>query len=171
MAASRNRSRPETTYAELAPRLQAIVAHNVRAPEALIEDACQIAWSRWVTHRDRVSPNSVLAWLATTAIREALRLVRAESRHVPLSEGPEAGGTVINLPVRAPGPEQLVEFRERLAEVRRLPVRQQRVLLMQGFGYDYREIATQTGATRRAVERNLLRARQGLERARRSEPE
>jgi RNA polymerase sigma factor (sigma-70 family) len=171
MAASRNRSRPETTYAELAPRLQAIVAHNVRAPEALIEDACQIAWSQWVTHRDRVSPNSVLAWLATTAIREALRLVRLESRHVPLTEEREAGAKVINLPVRGPGPEQLVEFRERLAEVRRLPVRQQRALWMQSFGYDYREIAAQTGATRRSVERNLMRARRGLEQVRRSEPE
>ncbi|HET9718931.1 MAG TPA: sigma-70 family RNA polymerase sigma factor [Solirubrobacteraceae bacterium] len=170
MADPRNRPRPETNYAELAPRLQAIVAHNIRAPQALIEDACQIAWSQWVTHRDRVSPNSVLAWLATTAIREALRLIRQESRHVPLAEGLEAGGRVINLPIRAPGPEQLVEFREQLAEVRRLPVRQQRALLMQGFGYDYREIAAQTGATRRTVERNLLRARQGLEQARRSEP-
>jgi DNA-directed RNA polymerase specialized sigma24 family protein len=33
---------------------------------------------------------------------------------------------------------------------------------MQGLGYDYREIAAQTGSTRRTVERNLLRARQGL---------
>jgi RNA polymerase sigma factor (sigma-70 family) len=162
MAAPRNRPRPETTFSELAPRLQRIVARNVRAPEPLIEDACQIAWSRWVTHRDRVAPGSVLAWLATTATREALRLLRCESRQVPFSEQPGSGGQIINLPVRAPGPEQVVELRERLAEVRRLPVRQQTVLWMQGLGYDYREIAAHTGATRRTVERNLLRARRGL---------
>jgi RNA polymerase sigma factor (sigma-70 family) len=162
MAVTRNRPRPETTFAELAPRLERIVARNVRAPEPLIEDACQIAWSRWVMHRDRVAPGSVLAWLTTTATREALRLVRSEARHLPLSEQPESGGQLINLPVRVPGPEQVLEFRERLAEVRRLPVRQQTALWMQGLGYDYREIAAQTGSTRRTVERNLLRARQGL---------
>lgn len=163
MAVSRNHPRPETTFAELAPRLQRIVARNVRAPEPLIEDACQIAWSHWVTHGDRVASGSVLAWLTTTATREALRLVRCESRHVPFSEQPGPGGQLINLPVRTPGPEQVVEFRERLAEVRRLPVRQRTALWMQGLGYDYREIAAQTGATRRSVERNLLRARRGLE--------
>lgn len=162
MAAPRNRPRPETTYAELAPRLKLIVAHNVRAPEALIEDACQITWSRWVMHRDRVSPSSLLGWLATTAIREALRLVRQESRYVPLDDGAGSGGRVVGLPIRASDPEQLAEFRERLAEVRRLPVREQTALWMQGFGYDYREIAAQTGTSRRTVERNLLRARTGL---------
>lgn len=171
MAVPRNRPAPETTFAELAPRLQRIVARNVRAPEPLIEDACQIAWSRWVTHRDRVAPGSVLGWLTTTATREALRLLRSESRHVPFSEQPGSGGQIINLPVRAPSLEQVVELRERLAEVRRLPVRQQTALWMQGLGYDYREIAAQTGATRRTVERNLLRARRGLEHPRSSAPD
>ncbi len=170
MAVPRNRPRPETTFAELAPRLERIVARNVRAPEPLIEDACQIAWSRWVTHRDRVAPGSVLAWLTTTATREALRLLRCESRQVPFSEQPASGGQIINLPVRSPGPDQVVEFRERLAEVRGLPAREQTALWMQGLGYDYREIAAQTGATRRTVERDLVRARRGLERRRQSTP-
>jgi RNA polymerase sigma factor (sigma-70 family) len=163
MAVPSNRPQPETTFAELAPRLQRIVARNVRAPEPLIEDACQIAWSHWVTHRDRVAPGSVLGWLITTATREALRLLRCESRQVTLSEHPGSAGEVINLPVRVPGPEEVVEFRERLAEVRRLPVRQRTAVWMQGLGYDYNEIAAQTGDTRRTVERNLARARRGLE--------
>lgn len=160
MAVPPNHPRLETTFAELEPRLHRIVARNVRAPEPLIEDACQIAWSRWVTHRDRVDPGSLLSWLVTTATREALRLLRSEARQVPFGEEP--GGQVVDLPVRVPGPEQVVEFRERLAEVRRLPVPQQTALWMHGLGYDYREIAVRTGATRRTVERNLLRARRGL---------
>jgi len=170
MSQPKNRPGLEATYSELTPRLQRIVARNVRAPESLIEDACQIAWSQWVTHRDRVAAGSVLAWLATTATREALRLVRLESRHVPLNEEP-AEGKVIEFPVRDPGPDQIVEFRERLAEVRRLPTRQQTALLMHSFGYDYLEIAAHTGASRRAVERNLLRARQGLQIPGRRTPE
>jgi RNA polymerase sigma factor (sigma-70 family) len=165
MAAPRNRPRLETTFAELAPRLQRIVAQNVRAPAPLIEDACQIAWGRWITHRDRVAPGSLLPWLATTATREALRLLRKESRHAPLDQAADSGGTVIELPVPAPGPEQVVEFRERLAEVRRLPVRERTVIWMHGLGYDYREIAAHTGSTRRTVERNLVRARRGLQQA------
>ena len=164
MAVPSNPPGLETTFAELTPRLRRIVARNVRAPEALIEDACQIAWSRWVTHRDRVASSSLLAWLTTTATREALRLLRAESRHVLFGDQPGGGGQVIDLPIRTPGPEQVLEFRERLAEVRQLPVRQQTALWMHGLGYDYREIAAQTGSTRRTVERNLVRARRGLER-------
>jgi RNA polymerase sigma factor (sigma-70 family) len=154
--------RLETAYAELAPRLQRVVGRNVRAPEWLIEEACQTAWSRWLVHRDGIAPGSTLGWLATTAIREALRLLKLQSRHVSLDDPAQAGGQVVELPVRAPGPEQLAEFRDRLAEVRRLPVRQQTVVWMQGFGYDYREIAARTGSTRRTVDRQLSQARRRL---------
>jgi DNA-directed RNA polymerase specialized sigma24 family protein len=33
---------------------------------------------------------------------------------------------------------------------------------MQGFGYDYREIAARTGSTRRTVDRQLSQARRRL---------
>ena len=153
---------PEATYARLAPRLERIVSSRVRAPDCLIEDACQIAWSRWLVHREHVAPGSVLGWLVTTATREAVRLARAQSRHVPLEAAGGGAGDVVEMPHRTPGPEQLAEFRERLAEVRRLPVRQQRAVWMQSFGFDYREIAAQTGSTRRSVERHLVKARQKL---------
>lgn len=152
----------EATYAELAPRLQRIVGRNVRAPEWLIEEACQTAWSRWLVHREGVAPGSTLGWLSTTAIREALYLLKLQKRHVSLDASTQQGGEVVELPIRTPGPEQLAEFRDRLAEVRRLPVRQQRVVWMKGFGYDYREIAAQTGSTRRTVDRQLWLARRKL---------
>lgn len=152
----------EATYTQLAPRLQRIVGRNVRAPHCLIEDACQIAWGRWAVHRDEVAPGSMLGWLVTTATREALRLIRLQSRYVSLDTAVEEGGEVVEFPVRSPGPEQVAEFRDRLAEVRRLPVGQQRALWMQSFGYDYREIAARTGSSRRAVERHLWKARRKL---------
>jgi RNA polymerase sigma factor (sigma-70 family) len=153
---------PSAAFTDLAPRLQRAVARNIQAPECLIEDACQIAWSRWLVHRDEVAPGSMLGWLITTATREALRLLRQQARYVPLEARCEHEGKVVELPARTPGPDQVAELHDRLAEVRRLPVRQQTVIWMQGFGFQYREIAAQTGTTRRSVERQLLRARRKL---------
>lgn len=152
----------EIAYAELAPKLERVVGRNVRAPAWLIEEACQTAWSRWLVHRDGIAPGSTLGWLATTAIREALRSLKLQARQVSLDAPAEPRGQVVEFPVRAPGPEQLAEFRDRLAEVRRLPVRQQTVVWMKSFGYDYREIADRTGTTRRSVDRQLSQARRRL---------
>ncbi len=63
-----------------------------------------------------------------------------------------------------PDPEQALEVHERLAEIRRLPVRQQRLVLLHGFGYEYEEIAAVTGDTRRTVARQLLSAYRRLDR-------
>lgn len=149
-------------FTHLAPRLQRAVSRNVRGPESLIEEACQIAWSRWLVRQDDIAPGSMLGWLITTATREALHLLRQQARHVSLEARSEHEGQVVELPARTPGPEQVAEFHDRLAEVRRLPERQQTVVWMQGFGYQYREIAARTGTTRRSVERQLLRARRTL---------
>jgi RNA polymerase sigma factor (sigma-70 family) len=57
-------------------------------------------------------------------------------------------------------PSELVERRERLDGIRRLPERQQRVLWLHALGLSYGEIAAHEGCTTRTVERQLLRARQ-----------
>lgn len=49
-----------------------------------------------------------------------------------------------------------------LEELRSLPERQRRILLLFAFGFTYVEIAERTGDTVRTVERQLCRARQGL---------
>jgi RNA polymerase sigma factor (sigma-70 family) len=129
-------------YGSLAGRLQQIVRLDVRAPDAVIEDACQVAWFRLLHHSHRVHRETVLAWLATTAAREALRLLRRDGR---------------------PGtPHELIERRERLHEVERLPERQQRVVWLHALGLSYAEIALHEGCTRRTVDRQLLRARHAL---------
>lgn len=143
-------------YRDLQPRLAGILAANLQAPEWVIEDACQTAWSSLIEHRRSVIPGSELGWLATTATRVALRLLRRE----PLTSRAALPAPVALADFRAP--ERQLEVRERLAEIRRLPVRQQRVVLLHGFGYEYGEIAAVTGETRRTVARQLTRARQRL---------
>ena len=46
----------------------------------MIEDACQFAWGRLVVHSRRVRAEAALAWLAATAVHEALQLIRRDRR-------------------------------------------------------------------------------------------
>jgi RNA polymerase sigma factor (sigma-70 family) len=142
-------------YASLAGRLQQIVGLDIRAPQAVIEDACQVAWFRLLHHSHRVHRETVLAWLATTAEREALRLLHRGRRELTLDAGVGVDG-------RQATPHELIERRERLREVERLPERQQRVVWLHAIGLSYAEIALHEGCTRRTVDRQLLRARQAL---------
>ncbi|MDQ6804598.1 MAG: sigma-70 family RNA polymerase sigma factor [Actinomycetota bacterium] len=152
----------EELYKQLSPRLRQIVRCDVRASEAVIEDACQIAWSRLIRHADHVRRDAVLSWLATTAVREAFKLSRRDLRELSLDAELERTGELA-FPSPAPGPAELVELRDRLGEVGRLPVRQQRLVWMHAAGLTYVEMADRTGDTRRTVERQLLRAKGRLE--------
>jgi RNA polymerase sigma factor (sigma-70 family) len=142
-------------YVSLAGRLQQIVRLDVRAPDAVIEDACQVAWFRLLHHSHRVHRETALAWLATTAAREALRLLGRDRRELPLDAELERDG-------RPETPHELVEYWERLREVERLPERQQRAVWLHAIGLSYAEIALHEGCTRRTVDRQLLRARHTL---------
>jgi RNA polymerase sigma factor (sigma-70 family) len=150
-------------YRLLAPRLRQIVRSHVRASETVIEDACQIAWSRLLRRSDHVCRETVLSWLATTAVREAFKLSRRDRRELSLDAELERAGE-LPLASGTPGPAEVVELRERLGEVRRLPERQQRLLWMHAAGLTYVEIADRTGDSLRTVERQLLRAKGRLER-------
>lgn len=152
----------DLAYRRLTPRLERLVACAVTAPSTVVEEACQIAWSRLVTADPPVARDAVFSWLARTAIREAVRMVIARRRELSLDAAECEDGEVIELPACAPGPEHVAELRERLGEIHRLPAREQRMLWLHGFGYRYAEIAEETGDTRRAVERRLLRAKRSL---------
>jgi RNA polymerase sigma factor (sigma-70 family) len=145
-------------YGVLASRLEQIVRLDVRAPEVVIEAACQFAWSRLIDHADRVRREAVLSWLVTTAVREAFKLIRRGNRCLSLEAALEGGGDGV-LVAETPGPEQLLEQRERLASIGELSERQQRFLWLQGLGLSYSEIAIHAGCTQRTVERQLLRAK------------
>jgi RNA polymerase sigma factor (sigma-70 family) len=138
-----------------------LVRHEVRAPEAVIEDACQIAWIRLVDHRERVGRDTVIAWLVTTAMHEALKLLRREQREhhlAPLLAEPRALGGGAHIAA----PDEIVLQRARLEALRSLSVRQRQLVWLQGVGLSYEEMASETGATRRTVERQLTRARRKL---------
>ena len=135
-------------------QLQRLVAFNVHADSSLIEDACQTAWLRLTRSGLALTPVVRLAWLTTTATREALRLVRGRQSEISL-DAPEAW----QLASQAPGPDSVVEQRGRLAAVRDLTERQRRLIWLQGLGFSYREMAERENATLRTVERQVLRAR------------
>jgi RNA polymerase sigma factor (sigma-70 family) len=155
-------------YRSLATRLERIVRRDVRAPEAVIEDACQFAWSGLLKHREGVRPEAALSWLVTTAVREALRLIRRDDRELSLEAAVELAGDAV-VGARLPGPEERFEQLERLDTIGALPVRQQRLLWLQGFGLSYSEMARHEGCTTRTVERQLLRAKGSLRATEREE--
>lgn len=149
-------------YQELQPQLVRILASNLQAADWVLDDACQTAWTSLLDNRDAVAPGSELGWLSTTATRAALRMMRRDRLNEPWEEPPQPALLADVHRISEGGPERDMELRDRLAEVRRLPVRQGRMLMLQGFGYEYEEIAEVTGATRRTVHRELTRARQRL---------
>ena len=60
------------------------VARGYGLGPADVADVFQTTWLRLVEHLDRIaSPERVGAWLATTARRESLRMVRGSARAVP----------------------------------------------------------------------------------------
>jgi RNA polymerase sigma factor (sigma-70 family) len=150
-------------YGALAGRLEQIVRLDVRAPETVIEDACQVAWCRLLDHSQRVHRETVMAWLARTAVHEAFKLLRRDRRELSLDAAVDDDDGEHSLLAIAPvTPEQLLEHRERIREVGRLSERQQRAVWLHAFGLNYVEIATHEGCTRRTAERQLLRARAAL---------
>ena len=148
-------------YRALAGRLEQIVRTDVRASDAVIEDACQVAWYRLLGHGDRVHRETVVAWLARTAIHEALRSLRRGRREESLEGAIEDGGELACTRT-SPTPGKLFDQRERLNEVSLLPVRQQRLVWLHAFGLTYAEMAAHEQCTRRTVDRQLVRARKTL---------
>lgn len=148
-------------YGALAVRLEEIVRLDVRASDAVIEDACQVAWCRLLRHGERVHRETVMAWLARTAVREAFRSLRRDRRERLLEDAIEKGADLACTSAPAT-PDELFEQRERLKQIQALPVRQQRLLWLHAFGLTYLEMAAHEQCTRRTVDRQLLRARAAL---------
>src|SRR5438477_9511126 len=103
-------------YGLLAGRLEQIVRLDVRAPDVVIEDACQFAWSRLLHHRHRVHRETALSWLARTAVHEAFKLLRRDRRELSLEAAAEEASPPLALTSWAT-PLELLEWHERLAEL------------------------------------------------------
>jgi RNA polymerase sigma factor (sigma-70 family) len=148
-------------YARSAALVRGQVCSEVTAPEAVIDDACQFAWIRLLHHRHRVARDRAVSWLITTALHEVFKLVQRDGRDLSLEQLLEETGDLrINRTV--PAPEEAVGARVRLELLQALPERQERLIWLKGLGFDYPEMATEAGMTRRTVERQLMKARRNL---------
>jgi len=80
-------------FAEHHDGLLRSVKRAVSAPEALIEDACQFAWTQLIRTQPERGPR-VFGWLRTVAIHGAYRLSRTQRRDTALEElaAPEGNG-------------------------------------------------------------------------------
>ena len=150
-------------YASFSERLERIVGTDVRAPRPVIEDACQFAWGRLWRKRDHIRREAALPWLITTAIHEALRLVRGQDGLLSLEQAIEESGDKA-APAHTLTAVDVLELRTRLQAMASLSPRQQRLLWLHGLGFSYAEIAMRTGSTTRTVERQLLRGKRTLRR-------
>ena len=79
-------------YVEEAVSVRRIVRMNVTASPAVIEDACQVAWTRLLIHRARLRRESARAWLVRVAIREVIKSIQRERRERSLEALLEQGG-------------------------------------------------------------------------------
>jgi DNA-directed RNA polymerase specialized sigma24 family protein len=144
-------------YVAFHRRLERMVGGCVRAPGALIEDACQVAWLSLIAYRERIDLGRAPGWLVQTAMHEALRLVALEDREDSLEEELEEH---VELAVMGtdPGPEVRVMGWQRVFSLTALPVRQQRLVWLRALGLSYEEIASHEHCTGRTVRRQLERA-------------
>jgi RNA polymerase sigma factor (sigma-70 family) len=150
-------------YARAAGLVRGQVCNEVTAPEAVIDDACQFAWIRLLHHRHRVGRDRAVSWLITTALHEVFKLVRRAGHDLSLEQLMEETDD-LRINRTAPAPEEAVGARLRLELLQELPERQERLIWLQGLGFDYSEMGAEIDVTVRTVERQLMRARRNLRR-------
>ena len=146
-------------YLRLSGPLEQIVSGDVHAPDPVVDDACQFAWSRLLQHRERVREETVLGWLARTAVHEAFKLSRRRARELSLDQVVDDG---IDPVATAPGPWELLAQRERIASLGKLALRPQRCVWLRALGLSYEEMAAHERCTTRTVERQLAKGRAAL---------
>jgi DNA-directed RNA polymerase specialized sigma24 family protein len=154
----------EDLYRVTHGHLQRIVSANVNTSASNIDDACAFAWTQ-LTQRPHLELTvfpRITGWLATTAIREALRLDHADRRFQPLPDEFGNGRSVSPPPLSA-----ALETRESLDELLAPATeRQRRVLILVALGHSYTEIAAVEGGSFRTVDRQLHRGRERIRQAR-----
>ncbi|MDQ6806358.1 MAG: hypothetical protein M3065_15655 [Actinomycetota bacterium] len=150
------------------------VRGRANAPEATIEDACQVAWMKLLRRADIALGEGAKQWLRVVATHEAWGQASTD-REVPAGVFyPEVAGQLTGT---ASEPEPLAqirdvearvialdEHRERVADLLALKARERRELYLQGAGYSYREICELTGSSYTAVNRRISEGRAQLRR-------
>jgi DNA-directed RNA polymerase specialized sigma24 family protein len=153
----------EALYRKHHRNLERTVAHAVRAPRELIEDACQTAWATLL--RSQPQRPTIFAWLRVVAIHEAYRLSATERRDARLEDLTDDSNDWEVHVADGRSLDAALDAREALRALAALPARQRDDLALLIAGYSYREIAEITGGrTRTNVNKALVKARQGLRR-------
>jgi RNA polymerase sigma factor (sigma-70 family) len=150
-------------FAEHSEQLLRIVRSVVAAPEALIEDACSMAWEQFMRYQPERGP-TLVGWLRVVAVREAWRLSKIQRGHPALEElvHPKAQARGETWEAIIPGTsdtERQLEAKRALAVLAELPEKQRRYFSLNVGGYSYDEIMRATGATYTNVNKHLARAR------------
>lgn len=83
----------QTAWDRLVDRFERLVwsiARGFRLSDADAADVCQTTWLRLVEHLQSINdPDRLAGWLATTARREAISVLRRRDREVPIFDGPD----------------------------------------------------------------------------------
>lgn len=142
--------------------LMRAVLRAVRAPEALIEDACATAWAILLRRQPDRGP-TLFAWLRTVAVHEACRLSGQQRATDALEDLGSAGGDGWEaFAADHRTLDQTLEARRALRALAELPARERDTLTLLVAGYRYREIERLRGVTYTNVNRQLVKARRRL---------
>jgi RNA polymerase sigma factor (sigma-70 family) len=142
-------------------KLRDRVSAVVNTSQANIEDACMFAWLQLLRHEiDEI--DAAYSWLTTVAIREAVKLDRADRRTRSLPV--DATGAVIEPidPRDELAARDMLDHAAAVIQQAGLTSRQLEMIALQAWGLNYKEIAARTGNSRRTVDRELVRARAQL---------
>ena len=145
----------EQFHAELERQIYRLVKTT---PE-VVEEACAIAWMRFVSHqpdRDR----RWKGWLLTVARREAWRLDRERRATIPIAgPGEERGSPAVAEPADRRDPQAIrLDFVAAVDVLEQLPPRLRQIAFMRASGLHYSEIAEMHGLSRTRVNQLVARA-------------
>ncbi len=129
-------------YAEHATRLRRVVGSRVKTSDANLDDACGFAWTQLLA----TGPSrgeSIFAWLATVAVREAWRLHRLERRGA--GDGVDLTIDSVEAPALSARPGDRATLNEIVEVLRTIHPRKRRMLLLHAAGFTCEEIAAGYG--------------------------
>ena len=142
-------------------KLRDRVSAVVNTSQVNIEDACMFAWVQLLRYElDEV--DVAYSWLTTVAIREAIKLDRADRRTRPLPVD-EHGAVIEPIDPRDQlAARDLLDHAAAVIQHAGLTSRQLEIISLQAWGLTYEQISARTGNSRRTVDRELVRARAKL---------
>jgi RNA polymerase sigma-70 factor (ECF subfamily) len=156
----------EALYRAHHTRLLHLINRDVGARPQVIEDACAFAWAELLARQPERT--SIVGWLRIVARREAIRLAQCDRVTVLMSAiDPDAvSEDAHSTSCRRASAAEHGEALEALTLLAGLPERKRLFLTAKVAGYSYDEIAAELNVSWLTVNRQLVRARAALRKAR-----